>query len=120
MNIILPLYILIKKYWITLSIIILISISVISFWPRINIQSGISFHDKIFHTLAYFFLALPVSIANPPSNKYIYIFIILYGGLIELIQPYFNRSGDIYDFIANIIGILLSYYISLKIRVNVN
>lgn len=116
MNIILALQNLIKKYWIILSFLLLISISIISLWPRLNLQIGLSFHDKVFHFLAYFFLALPASIANPKSNKYIYIFFILYGGLIELIQPYFNRSCDIYDFIANILGILLSYYISLKIR----
>lgn len=78
---------------------------------RLHIQTGISFYDKIYHFLLYSLWSFPVFIANPKSVKFFFIFMILYGGLIEVIQPYFNRSCEIVDFIANTLGVLFSYCI---------
>ena len=40
------------------------------------------------------------------------IFCSVFGGLIEILQPYFNRTADIWDFAADIIGILLAWLLT--------
>jgi len=113
---ILSFYHLVQRYWLFLFLFFLIIIGVASLWPRVNLQTGISFHDKIFHLIAYFSLSLPVFISNSKSIKMIVVFIIFYGGLLEVIQPYINRSCDIYDFIANVLGLCFAYYIFLRLK----
>ncbi len=84
--------------------------------------------DKAVHFVMFFILALVA------SGNYIYLkkghiiilkFIgltllvpIVYGGLIELIQyEYFiDRSGDWYDFLADVLGVLASVPVSLAFR----
>ena len=115
MNIILVIHDLIKKYWIILSLLLLLSISILSLWPRLNLQIGISFHDKVFHFFAYSLLAFPVSIAKPKQIYLILIFFVIFGGLIEVVQPLVNRSCDIFDFIANLLGVYFAYLINNKL-----
>lgn len=84
--------------------------------------------DKLVHFLMYFGLAIITSFNYIYLNnghiiilKYIIFALlipILYGGLIELLQAnYFTeRSGDWYDFAANILGVLASIPFSLWLR----
>lgn len=84
--------------------------------------------DKVVHFLMYFGLALVASCnyiylrkGRIIILKYIGLTLlvpILYGGLIEVIQAeYFvDRSGDWYDFVADILGVLASVPISLCYR----
>ena len=64
-------------------------------------------NDKLNHVLTYLFLTIPVAIRKPKHQFLMYLFFILFGGIIEVIQPYFNRTRDLQDFIANILGISL-------------
>jgi VanZ family protein len=66
-------------------------------------------HDKSNHLVAYFFLAIPLGLKTPNKwGLYICLFI-FFGGVIELIQPFVNRYGELFDFIANTIGIFLGF-----------
>jgi VanZ family protein len=79
---------------------------------------GISFADKIFHFGAYFVLAFLWVLAffynfNYKKNKaiiYAMIISIVFGILIEVLQGMMTeaRSSDIYDAVANTIGVLLA------------
>ena len=68
-------------------------------------------NDKIFGDLR------PTSIPNFPYFM-LGASALLYGGLIEIIQEYFtpNRSGDWFDFLADLFGILvaLSLFFTVK------
>lgn len=48
------------------------------------------------------------------SMIYFAIFAIVYGGVIEITQQLMNigRSGDIFDFIADTIGVVLAYFLA--------
>lgn len=84
--------------------------------------------DKVVHFIMYFGLALVASCnyiylrkGRIIILKYIGLTLlvpILYGGLIEVIQAeYFvDRSGDWYDLVADILGVLASVPISLCYR----
>ena len=112
------LYLFIKKNYLFISFSILIVIAVLSLYPE-NLQT---FHknnylDKIFHFIAYFFLALPVSIIKP---KYwlIYILIFLLSGLlIEFLQT-FNpeHQAELLDLMSNFVGVFSAMYLSKFIK----
>lgn len=78
-------------------------------------QIELPFIDKIVHFCFYFgmsILAFASINYNNKRHKGIIFFIILVamftiGGLIEMIQPYFNRTADIDDMAANALGAIL-------------
>ncbi|MDU1889370.1 MAG: VanZ family protein [Dysgonomonas sp.] len=99
--------------------------------PTDDIPSGFEFFiptDKVVHFLMYFGLALVASFnyIYDKNGKIIILKLIvfailipiLYGGLIEILQAeYFEgRSGDWYDFLADILGALASIPFSLWFR----
>jgi VanZ family protein len=69
--------------------------------------------DKTFHLVAYFLLALPTGLKK--QNKWVlFIFLfIIFGGVIEMIQPYINRHGEWLDFFANTIGVISGFFVGL-------
>ena len=65
--------------------------------------------DKLHHLIAYGGLAFPLSfISAPYLARYLIGFLVL-GGLIEVVQPFVNRYGEIADFGANCAGVCLGY-----------
>lgn len=64
--------------------------------------------DKLHHILGFGCWA--GLCAFGPSKRFysLAILIVFAGGLIEIIQPYVNRYGDWYDFLADAIGVALA------------
>ena len=96
----------IKKYWSFISVIILSSITVFSLLPLSQLPDAPG-SDKTHHLLAYAALAYPACLRKPTGWKAIILSFALYGGLIEIFQPYTNRHGEWLDFIANTTGLLI-------------
>jgi len=68
--------------------------------------------DKLQHFVAFGTFVLPVSLLLPARAWLIFIIAVIYGGLIEIIQPYVNRYGELGDFWANAGGALIGVVIS--------
>tara|TARA_B110001454_G_scaffold178181_1_gene170911 strand:- start:157 stop:435 length:279 start_codon:yes stop_codon:yes gene_type:complete len=66
--------------------------------------------DKTHHLVAYFILALPSGLRKPKKWALFIFLFILFGGVIEMIQPYVNRYGEWLDFFANTIGVLIGFF----------
>lgn len=112
------LYLFIKKNYLFISFSILIVIAVLSLYPE-NLQTfhKTNYLDKIFHFIAYFFLALPVSIIKP---KYWLIYIVIFllsGLLIEFLQT-FNpeHQAELLDLMSNFVGVFSAMCISKFIK----
>lgn len=60
--------------------------------------------DKIHHFLAFAALAFPIPFARPRFALPVVLSVIAYGGLIELIQPFVDRSAEWADFLADATG----------------
>ncbi len=103
---------LIKEYWLKLSALILLAITVLSLYPLDNLPE-VPGTDKTHHLIAYAALAYPAVLKKPNNWIYIIIFFIFYGGLIELIQPYVNRYGEWLDMLANTCGVFLGIILAL-------
>jgi Zn-dependent protease with chaperone function len=63
--------------------------------------------DKLHHVLGFGGWALLCAFGPMKRFAYIALFIIFWGGVIELIQPYVNRYGEWLDFYADAFGIIL-------------
>ena len=105
---------LISRYWIKLSLFILLAITILSLHPLENLPEAPG-SDKTHHLIAYAALAFPTALRKPKRWPIIIIFA-LYSGLIELIQPYANRYGEWMDFLANISGLLVGIMLGFSIN----
>ena len=81
-----------------------------------EINMPIDNFDKVFHSLAYFFLALSWFFAVEKSHsifKYkivVVFFVLIFGIIIEVLQSSLTtyRTADYYDIMANSFGILIA------------
>lgn len=102
------------------SLVWLITIAVLSGYPGNKIpKSPFLNFDKLVHLGVYFILSIMLSYwfytkddKNSTSIKtsvLIILFGIFYGGFMEILQEYIfiNRSGNWYDFFANVVGTIL-------------
>ena len=104
-----------NAYVIALFLTLLIAYLSLSNPIQIKIPLKITFLDKIFHATAYFGLTMSWLFALRNISKYKLVGIILffYGILLEFLQGTYtnNREKDIYDIVANSIGILIAMLI---------
>ena len=63
--------------------------------------------DKTHHLIAYSALAFPTALAKPRLIVPLAMPYIAIGGVIEWIQPYVNRYGELLDFLANTAGVII-------------
>lgn len=71
-----------------------------------DLSSSLLGADKAVHFLFFFALVMPSLTFYPRSWAWVVPVAIVYGGMIELIQPYFGRGMELGDFIANSLGVL--------------
>ena len=72
--------------------------------------------DKTYHLIAYFLLALPLGLKKPNKCILIIFLFIIFGGVIEVIQPYVNRYGEWLDFFANTMGVLSGFFAGVTLN----
>ena len=93
--------------------VIILCLSLIKL-PQADIK--ISNIDKVYHSIAYFTLAIAWLIVyyKKPNKKYIIVICcIIFGIVIELLQNKItvHRTGDYYDILANSSGVLFALLI---------
>lgn len=72
--------------------------------------------DKLVHFVMFFCVALPALVATPRFWPHIMLGLIIYGGVIEMIQPQFGRHADWGDFVANSLGVVAAFPPALAAR----
>lgn len=70
-------------------------------------SSDVPGSDKLHHVLGFAALAFPLPFVRPRLALSVALGVIAYGGMIELIQPYFGRTAEWADFLADIVGAAL-------------
>ena len=73
-------------------------------------------NDKTHHIIAYAALAIPTAFAYPKRLLIMAMLYVFLGGLIEFVQPYVNRYGELLDFMANLSGVTLGSLIGILLR----
>ena len=77
-----------------------------------NIPGG----DKLQHMLAFGILAFPTALIRPRWAIWSFLAVVAYGGLIEVIQPFFNRTADLADLRADGIGAAVGVAIGILLH----
>jgi len=102
---------LIQKYWLHLTLLLLVSIATLSLWPAAYLPA-VPGSDKTHHFIAYAGLMLPTALRKPKYILAISIGFLAFSGVIELIQPYVNRYGEWLDMAANTIGVFCGWLLA--------
>ncbi|WP_372753711.1 VanZ family protein [Mariniflexile sp.] len=113
-----------KKVLILISILYSIALTVVCLIKINNLpNAGVSFGDKIFHALAYTLLSFlwyvtlkhRFLLTRKRALIYASLFSIIFGIVIEVLQGTLtaSRSADIYDVVANTIGVFITILVVL-------
>jgi len=105
----------IKRFWLLLTLVQLVLITGLSLWP-VEQLPAVPGTDKAHHFIAYTALVFPLALARPRYFIAIFLALVAWGGVIELIQPFVNRWGEWLDFAANSFGAGLGLLLSAVLR----
>lgn len=97
-----------RKYLdIPLTLIVTLIMTVAMLWPLDQPPPAPRGSDKLLHLIAFAALAFPLARTGRIGLLPVFISASAFGGVIELIQPSFNRSADAKDWIADVVGVIL-------------
>ena len=106
-----------RKYLdIPLTIIVTLALSIAMLWPLDAPPPAPEGSDKLVHLVAFAALAFPLARTGRVGLLPVFIGASAFGGVIELIQPSFNRSADVNDWIADVVGAALGIGCGLLYR----
>jgi len=106
-----------RKYLdIPLTIAMTLALTVAMLWPMEAPPPAPEGSDKLVHFVAFAALAFPLARTGRIGLLPVFVGASAFGGAIELMQPSFNRSADINDWIADIVGVLLGISCGLLYR----
>ena len=88
---------------VTLVLAVIIAVLTLAPMP----SGGPAGSDKLYHVLAFACLAFPLPLVRPRLAVWVILGVIAYGGMIEMIQPFFGRQAEWADLVADGIGAIL-------------
>ena len=95
-----------KLFDIYLTIVLALIILIGALTPVTEVAAAPAGTDKIIHIVAFAALVFPLALTGRIGLFTLFIFASLFGGIIEIIQPSFERNADVYDWISNNFGIM--------------
>ena len=99
---------------ITLAVTLILTIAML--WPLESPPPTPNGSDKVVHLIAFAALSFPLARTGRIGLLPVFVGASAFGGLIELIQPTFNRSADMNDWVADIMGVVLGIICGLIYR----
>jgi len=105
----------VRRYWLWLTAFLWLLITASSLWPA-ELLPQVPGTDKTHHFIAYTALVFPVAFARPRQWLLVFLLLLAWGGVIELIQPYVNRWGEWLDLAANAAGACLGLLLAEVLR----
>ena len=90
--------------WLVLTLLVLAATTYLSLSPLDRLPDAPG-GDKLHHLLAYALLAFPAALAKPVGLRWWLLLFLVWGGGIEVLQPYVNRYGEVLDALANGLGV---------------
>ncbi|MEZ5766631.1 MAG: VanZ family protein [Paracoccaceae bacterium] len=95
----------VRALWLVSTIVIAVLIAVLTLSPNPHLPRNDIHLDKLAHMAAFFGLVFPTAALWPRVTAWIGLAAVLYGGAIEVIQPYTGRSAEFADLLADGIGV---------------
>jgi VanZ family protein len=101
---------------IPLTLIMTLILTVAMLWPLDQPPPTPEGSDKLVHLIAFAALAFPLARTGRIGLLPVFIGASAFGGVIELLQPSFNRSADANDWVADVVGVILGIGFGLFYR----
>ena len=101
---------------ILLTLIVTITLTVAMLWPLGQPPPTPDGADKVVHFITFTALVFPLAYTGRFGLLPVFICASAFGGIIELIQPIFNRGASMSDWIADTLGALIGIYLGLTYR----
>jgi VanZ family protein len=105
-----------RTVWLLLSIVLAVTIATLTLMPQASMPVGPQGVDKLYHMAAFAALIFPTALLRPKWCLRFGCLAILYGGIIEAIQPVFGRSADMSDFWADGLGVAMGIFLGVATR----
>ena len=99
---------------ITLAVTLILTVAML--WPLEAPPPAPDGSDKVVHLIAFAALSFPLARTGRIGLTPVFVGASAFGGLIELIQPSFNRSANMSDWVADILGVVLGMICGLIYR----
>ena len=99
---------------IPLTLLVTVTLTVAMLWPLDTPAPDSS--NKVVQLIAFAALSFPLSRTGRCGLLPVFIGASIFGGLIELVQPTFNRSADMNDLITDILGLIVGILCGLIYR----
>ena len=96
-----------KHLDIPLTLIVTLILTVAMLWPIDPPSPAQEGSDKLVHLIAFTALAFPLARTGRIGLLPVFIGTSAFGGVIELVQPSFNRNADVNDWVADVVGVIL-------------
>ena len=90
--------------YLTVVIAFVIGLATLTPVEKLTVVSG---SDKLYHLLSFAILTFTIAMVRPKAVRWILILSLTFGGAIELLQPFANRSCEFADFLADACGATL-------------
>ena len=97
------------------TLVLAVIIAILTLLP-VSAPQGVPGTDKAHHLLGFAAMTLPSALLYPRSLAIVLPCSLLFGGAIELIQPYVGRQGEFADFSADAVGALIGIGVGLALR----
>lgn len=98
-----------------LTVILVAVISVLTLTP-IPAPQGLGWSDKTYHLFAFMALTIPIATLRPKWLIFAILAFAMFGGAIEIIQPFVGRSRDFADWIFDLYGVVIGGVIGLLLN----
>ena len=95
--------------YLTVVIAFVIGLATLTPVEKLTVVSG---SDKLYHLLSFAILTFTIAMVRPKAVRWILILSLIFGGALELLQPFVNRSCEFADFLADACGATLGIMVS--------
>ncbi len=95
-----------ERIWLPVTMLLLATITVLSLFPLDKLPE-VPGTDKTHHVIAYSTLMLPAFFVRSRYRYRLLLTFVIWGGVIEIIQPFVNRHASWMDLLANVAGLVI-------------
>jgi len=95
--------------YLTVVIAFVIGLATLTPVEKLTVVSG---SDKLYHLLSFAILTFTIAMVRPKAVRWLLILNLIFGGAIELLQPFLSRSCEFADFLADACGATLGIMVS--------
>ena len=106
-----------RKYLdIPLTVVVTAILTIAMLWPLEAPPPAPEGSDKLVHFIAFAALAFPLARTGRLGLLPVFIGASAFGAIIELIQPTFDRSAELNDWVADTLGVFIGIGLGLAYR----